>query len=62
MVSSNSRVVREFSASDFHYTVRFIKSTLELFLCNYSNLRITDIFKSVKVKGLQVYFQTSNES
>ena len=62
MISSNSKVVRESSAFNLHCTVRFIKSTLRLFLHNYSNLRITDIFKSAEVKGLQVCFQTSNKS
>ena len=62
MVSSDSRVVRKFSVSDLHCTVRFVKSTLRLFLHNHSNLRITDISKSAEVKGLQVCFQTSNES
>ena len=61
MISFSSRVVREFSVSDLHCTVRFIKSTLRLFLHNYNNLRITDISKSVEVKDLQVCFQTLNE-
>ena len=61
MVSFSSRVVREFSISDLHCTVRFVKSTLELFLYNHDNFRITGISKSVKVKGLQVCFQTSNK-
>ena len=62
MFSFSSRVVRESSAFNLHCTVRFVKSTLRLFLHNYDNLRITGISKSVKVKGLQVCFQTSNES
>ena len=61
MVSFSSRVIRESSISDLHCTVRFVKSTLRLFLHNHSNFRITDIFKSAEVKGLQVCFQTSNE-
>ena len=60
MVSSDSKVIREFSASDLHCTVRFMKLTLRLFLCNHNNFRITDIFKSTEIKGLQVYFQTLN--
>ena len=60
--SSGSRVVRESSASDLHCIKRFVKSTLRLFLCNHGNFRITGISKSAEIKGLQVCFQTSNES
>ena len=52
MISSDSRFIREFSASDFYCTVRFVKLTLRLFLYNYNNFRITNIFKSAEVKGL----------
>ena len=62
MFSFSSKVVRKFSASDLHCTERFVKSTLKLFLHNHGNFRITGISKSVEVKGLQVCFQTSNES
>ena len=62
MISFSSRVVKEFSASNLYCTVRFVKSTLRLFLHNYNNLKITDIFKSVKIKDLQIYFQTLNKS
>ena len=62
MFSSGSKVVRESSAFNLHCTERFVKSTLKLFLHNYGNLRITGISKSAEVKGLQVCFQTSNES
>ena len=62
MFFSGSRVIRESSASNLHCTVRFVKSTLRLFLCNHDNFRITGISKSVEVKGLQVCFQTSNKS
>ena len=59
--SSDSRVVRESSISDLYCTEKFVKSTLRLFLCNHSNLRITGISKSAEVKDLQVCFQTLNE-
>ena len=62
MFSSSSRVVRKSPVFNLHCIKRFVKSTLELFLHNHDNLRITGIFKSVEVKGLQVYFQSSNES
>ena len=62
MFSSSSRVVRKFPAFNLHCTVRFVKSTLRLFLHNHNNLRITGISKSAEVKGSQVCFQTSNES
>ena len=61
MISFSSRVVRKSSVFNLHCTVRFVKSTLRLFFHNYDNLRITGISKSVKVKGSQVYFQTSNK-
>ena len=62
MFSSSSRVVRESPVSDLHCTERFVKSTLKLFLYNYNNSRITGISKSAEVNGLQVCFQTLNES
>ena len=62
MFSSGSKVVREFPVFNLHCTERFVKSTLRLFLCNHNNSRITGISKSAEVKGLQVYFQSSNES
>ena len=61
MISFSSKVIRKSSMSDLHCTVRFVKLTLRLFLYNYSNFRITDIFKFIEVKGLQVCFQTLNE-
>ena len=62
MISFSSRVVRKSSVSDLYCTVGFVKSTLRLFLCNHNNLRITDIFKFIEVKGLQIYFQILNKS
>ena len=61
MFSFSSRVVRKSPVFNLHCTIRFVKSTLRLFLHNYDNLRIIGIFKSAEVKGLQVCFQTSNE-
>ena len=62
MFSSGSRVVRESPVFNLHCTERFVKSTLRLFLHNHGNLRITGISKSAEVKGLQVCFQSLNES
>ena len=61
MVSFSSRVIREFPAFNLHCIIRFVMSTLRLFLCNYNNFRITGISKSAEVKGLQVCFQTLNK-
>ena len=62
IVSSSSRVVRKSSVFNLHCTVRFVKSTLELFLHNHDNFRITGISKFTEVKGLQVCFQFLNKS
>ena len=56
MFSSDSRVIRESPAFNLHCTVRFVKSTLRLFLCNHDNFRITGISKSAEVKGSQICF------